>query len=99
MNSFVRVTGPKVDLWLVKTVGALLATFGLGLVLAARRQEISNDWKFLGAAVPFVLAVVDINYVVRGVIDRIYLLDAAVELLIAIAWIVSCRSGKRPDAA
>jgi hypothetical protein len=92
MSSFVAVTGPKVDLWLVKTVGSLLATFGAGLLIAARRKQISAEIKFLGAAFPLVLAVIDINYVARGVIDRIYLLDAAVELVIAIAWLVSGRA-------
>src|ERR687897_547956 len=37
MRSFEAVTGPKVDRWLVKTVGALVAVIGCALALANRR--------------------------------------------------------------
>lgn len=36
IKSFQWVTGPKVDLWLVKTVGVLIAVMGAVLTLAGR---------------------------------------------------------------
>ena len=37
MRSFLAVTGPKTDLWLVETVGVLVAAIGAGLLLSAAR--------------------------------------------------------------
>jgi len=34
MSTFLKVTGPKTDLWLVKTVGMILVTIGAVLTLA-----------------------------------------------------------------
>ena len=87
LRSFLFVTGPKTDTWLVQTVGGLLAVFGIALLLVSRRPRIEAEWRFLGAAVPLVLAAVDIIFVVRDVIPPIYLADAAVEILFALAWI------------
>ena len=39
IESFQKVTGPKADLWLVKTVGLLLVGMGAGLIVAALRQQ------------------------------------------------------------
>ena len=39
IGSFQKVTGPKTDIWLVKTVGLLLVAIGAGLLLAAYRQQ------------------------------------------------------------
>jgi cytochrome b subunit of formate dehydrogenase len=41
-SSFLAVTGPKVDLWLVNTVGALLAVTGLVLLVAGWRDRCSS---------------------------------------------------------
>ena len=86
LRSFLFVTGPKTDTWLVQTVGALLAVFGISLLLVSRRPKIEWEWRFLGVAVPLVLATVDVIFVVREVIPPIYLADASVELLFALAW-------------
>lgn len=32
INTFLKVTGPKTDLWLVKTVGAVIAVIGAALL-------------------------------------------------------------------
>jgi hypothetical protein len=37
IDTFQRVTGPKVDLWLVNTVGVLVAVIGAALILAGVR--------------------------------------------------------------
>lgn len=39
IKSFQAVTGPKEDLWLVKTVGCLLTVAGLHSILASRSGE------------------------------------------------------------
>ena len=37
-RSFERITGPKVDYWLVRTVGVLVAAIGAGLAVGARNR-------------------------------------------------------------
>src|SRR6266508_1577481 len=41
MNTFLKVTGPKTDLWLVKTVGIILAVIGAVLILAYAKAEVN----------------------------------------------------------
>jgi hypothetical protein len=40
-ETFQRVTGPKVDLWLVKTVGVLVAVSEAALILAGVKEEVT----------------------------------------------------------
>lgn len=85
-RSFEAVTGPKVDFWLVETVGALLALIGLVLLLACIRRRITPEIATLGAGAAVVLAAIDVIYVSRDRIRPVYLLDAGVELVIACLW-------------
>lgn len=43
LPSFLAVTGPKTDLWLVQTVGGLVAVFGLMLVVAGGRRRLTPE--------------------------------------------------------
>jgi hypothetical protein len=43
MDTFLRVTGPKTDLWLVNTVGALIAVIALALLVAAWRRRATAE--------------------------------------------------------
>lgn len=88
LRSFVAVTGPKTDWWLVRTVGALIAVVGLALgasLYDANPLRPTVVLLALGSAVA--LALVDVVYVARGTIARIYLLDAAAEALLIAGWI------------
>src|SRR4051794_35743213 len=93
IETFQRVTGPKTDLWLVKTVGSLVAIAGLVLLVAGLRNNVSFEIFLLALGSAVALTAVDINYVLRGVISRIYLLDAAVEMAITLLWLRSWLSG------
>lgn len=79
------VTGPKTDLWLVKTVGAVLAVIGMGLVLAGMRAEVTPSAAALAVASAAALTAVDLNYALKRVIAPVYLLDAVAEVAL-IAW-------------
>ena len=87
MDTFTRVTGPKTDLWLVKTVGLLIAVVGGVLTLAGIRRQPGPEVMALGAGSAAALATVDVVYVQRGRISRIYLLDAALEASLVAAWL------------
>jgi hypothetical protein len=99
MRTFEAVTGPKVDRWLVKTVGVLVAVIGASLMLADRRPAAATTALAVGSAAG--LGAVDVVYATKGRISRVYLLDAVLEALIIAAWALTGRQrgqllGARP---
>jgi hypothetical protein len=93
IRSFMAVTGPKTDLWLVKTVGVLVSVVGAVIAMAAARDAVSWEIVTLAIASAAALGAVDVIYVTKRVIDRIYLLDAVAEALLIVAWLVCLRIG------
>jgi len=89
MNSFLKVTGPKTDLWLVKTVGIILAVIGAVLISAEVNAQINSSIVFLAIGTALSLAIVEFIYVAKQVISPIYLADAGVELVFIAGWILS----------
>jgi ABC-type branched-subunit amino acid transport system permease subunit len=80
LPSFEAVTGPKVDDWLVHTVGLLAGAIGITLGIAALRGEartLTAVSLAVGSALAF--AGIDLYYGVGGRIPPIYLADAVVE--------------------
>jgi hypothetical protein len=49
LRTFTIVTGPKTDVWLVKTVGALLVVIGIALIVGSKSEQIKADTMCLGA--------------------------------------------------
>jgi hypothetical protein len=89
MRTFEAVTGPKVDRWLVKTVGVLVAVIGVSLLADARRP--SRASMLLGVGSAAALGGVDVVYALRGRISKIYLADAVVETLLVTLWALGGR--------
>ena len=89
MSSFLRVTGPKTDLWLVRTVGLILAVIGAALILAQVYAQVNAAIIVLAIGSALSLAVIEFVYVSRKVIPPIYLADAVIEVLIIGWWILS----------
>jgi hypothetical protein len=85
MRSFERVTGPKADKWLVRTVGVLIAVIG-GTLIAAGRHEVPPEIGGLAASSAAGLACIDVRYAAKQRIPPIYLADAAVEAAFVSAW-------------
>jgi hypothetical protein len=86
LPTFLAVTGPKTDVWLVHTVGALVIAMAIALLVGARRDGPSSETIALGAGAALAFAAIEAWYGLRGVISPVYLADAAVELAIALAW-------------
>lgn len=87
IESFIWISGPKYDIWLVKTVGVILAVIGISLLSAALNKRITPEITLLALGSAASLAVIDIYY--AAVIDRvydIYLLDALAEVLLILFW-------------
>ena len=93
LDSFMAVTGPKTDHWLVKTVGALVTVIGGVLLTAGWRRRVTRDVLLLGIGTAVSLATIDVVYASTGRISRIYLLDAVAEVGLAIAWSLAKRRG------
>src|SRR5438876_11959918 len=76
MESFLAVTGPKTDLWLVRTVGVLVAVIGAVLLLAGVRRHAGAEIRTLAIGAALGLTAVAVIYVNLGGIPPVYLLDA-----------------------
>ena len=94
LDTFMRVTGPKTDGWLVKTVGVLVTAIGGALVLAGRRRHSPPEIPLLAVGSALGLAAIDVVYVWRGRIARVYLADAVGELALVLGWLVAWRRGE-----
>jgi hypothetical protein len=84
MQTFEAVTGPKTDDWLVQTVGALAATIGITIINGSRRQGPTADIFVLATLSAISFAAVDIVFASVGIISRIYLVDAAIQIVILV---------------
>jgi hypothetical protein len=87
-RSFEAATGPKVDGWLVKTLGGVIAVVGLALLAGDERRRAT---KLLGVGTALVLATADLVYTLRGRVSKVYLADAAVELGLIGLWTIRNR--------
>jgi hypothetical protein len=95
MDTFLAVTGPKTDLWLVRTVGALITLIAIVLLIAASRQDRWTEIGVLAVGSASVLFATDVIHVSLGVIPPIYLADAAVELVLISWWVVILTRGSK----
>lgn len=86
INTFQKVTGPKNDLWLVQTVGVVVAATGAALVLAGATGDVSPPVVLLAIGSAAGLGGIDIVYTAKRVIAPIYLADAFVEACLILWW-------------
>lgn len=114
IRTFQLVTGPKTDHlptgreadhWLVMTAGVLITSIALPLVVCAWRGRALVEVIILAMAAACGLTCIDVIYVSRGVIEPVYLVDAAVQIPLIAAWMAACavpsrfftaRRGNRP---
>ena len=83
-KSFLKVTGPKTDLWLVHAVGSLVTATGAVFLKSAAKKRVTPEIRLLAAGSALGLAAVEIHSVWRGAIRKIYLADTAMELYFAL---------------
>ena len=86
IRSFERITGPKVERWLVKTVGALVTAVGASLALAARDDPGRAETVVLATGSAAALGTIDAVYVAKRRISPVYLLDAMAQAALLVAW-------------
>ena len=90
-RSFEKVTGPKVDGWLARTVGGLIAAVGAALVVGSFEERPSRSLALLGVGSALALGAADVIYASRGRISKVYLGDAAAEAGAVAGWVISNR--------
>ena len=87
ITSFLAVTGYKTDVWLVKTVGALLLPISITLFLLGRRGRDKRAAVVLGGLTAALFVWIDFYYsAIRDIIPDIYQLDGIVELMFLGGW-------------
>ena len=86
LATFEAVSGPKMDDWLVRTVGIVLTIVGLTLLSAALKNDLGAPVRVLAIGSAASLALVDFFYALRGVIWPIYMLDGVGEVLLIAMW-------------
>jgi hypothetical protein len=87
IKSFMAVTGYKEDIWLVKTVGALLIPVAICLGL---HLFIRTDYRIalaLGGLTAIAFACIDFYYALNDVIRDIYMADGVLQLIFLITWV------------
>jgi hypothetical protein len=94
IQSFLLVTGPKTDLWLVKTVGVLVGVIGAVLLGAARSRRITREIVLLAVGSALGLAMIDLVYARH--FSPVYLADAAAELCLVLFWAIGRARGSSP---
>ena len=93
LPSFLWVTGPKEDIWLLYTVSVLTTAIGGTLLAAGIRKQVTHEIKWLGIAGAAGLTGIDVYYALRDVIWDVYLLDAVAETILVLLWLWTGRKG------
>ncbi|HEY6974642.1 MAG TPA: hypothetical protein VH396_00040 [Chitinophagaceae bacterium] len=83
-----EVTGPKTDIWLVKTVSLLLLSVSLcfitGLLIKTDRRPLI----ILATACCISLASIDFYYAGKKIISPVYYVDGILQLIFLFVWII-----------
>lgn len=85
LQSFVMVTGPKEDYWLVKMVGLLAISAGITMLAAYKDKSATLMLNFTFA---LSFLIIDVVYALNGTIRKIYLGDAVMELIFIILILI-----------
>jgi hypothetical protein len=88
IDSFMAVTGPKTDIWLVKTISVVLLAIAICFVIQAIIPSNPLSVIVLALVISAGLAIIDVYYVLRGVISKVYLGDAVLEILFFVVWML-----------
>lgn len=87
IDSFMAVTGPKTDLWLVKMVGLLSLVIGVGLTYnyASLKDKFLGGILGIGGALSFII--IDVTYATKDIISNTYLLDGVAQVVFVVGWV------------
>ena len=98
IESFMEVSGPKTDIWLVKTVSVVLLSVCICLLSGLLLAEYSLPIFILGSTSAIALAIIDFRYTSDDTIKWVYAIDGVVQVLILISWIIIWRQLIKKEA-
>jgi hypothetical protein len=87
IESFMAVTGPKTDIWLVKTVGLLIVSLSLGFLVSYYLRKSTDELWISGISSALFLAFIDSYYSLNGTISIVYLADALIQIILILLWV------------
>jgi len=87
-------TGSEIDHWLLNTISVLILSIAVPVLVAAWRNTITPEIIILAIGAALALTGVEFVYVARGVIARVYLADAAAEILLILLWLFAARTAE-----
>jgi hypothetical protein len=99
IRSFLAVTGPKADMWLVKIVGLLAASSGFCFLVGAGKKKLPDVLFILALTNAAAFASIDLYYVGTSTIRPVYLLDAAAESCFILLCIIFLLKRARQKAS
>jgi hypothetical protein len=86
IDSFMEVTGPKTDVWLVKTVSVLIIPIAFCLISAIYIKNSLMPVAVVGLTSALGLGFIDFYYAINDVISDVYLGDGFMQLFFVISW-------------
>lgn len=85
-SSFEKITGPKADVWLVIVVGWFI-TICSAAMFSSYFGNISREGLVIALGTPVILGTLDVYYVLKKEISKVYLIDAVLEFFFAVCWL------------
>lgn len=82
ITTFEKITGPKVDKWLVQSFGALTLSISISLLVASYEGTAGYSALILsiGTAISFIFC--EIIFCLKGFISYVYLIDAILHVIL-----------------
>jgi hypothetical protein len=93
IRSFQKVTGPKTDRWLVKTVSVLVVVIGSVIGSAGARGKVTPEIAALAVGLNSGLGAIDVVYTAKRRISPVYLLDFLGGVMLSAGWALAIRRG------
>lgn len=100
IESFMAITGPKADVWLVKTVSVLIIPISLCLLSYLITRSGFTQVAIVGITSAIGLGTIDFYYSLRDVISKVYLGDGFMQVLFLLMWavVIILSKGKKAGA-
>ena len=92
-----EVTGPKTDIWLVKTVSLLLVAVSLCFITHLFIKTDHRPVIVLAIGCCISLAFIDFYYAGKKIISPVYYVDGVLQIIFLFAWIVILLGRKRQN--
>lgn len=86
IDSFMKVTGPKTDIWLVKTVSVLILAMAVFFIMQLKYSSPVVPVIILGILMSVGLASIDFYYTSQNTISDIYKADGFLQLVFMLIW-------------